>query len=488
LYLQGLASNVETPIVKSCIENAKMLASRGKLDTREMQLLQGTEAFARGHLRLAASIFEKILLSHPLDILTIRTLHDIYYILGDITNMRDCVSRVFSNWEPRMPCYGNVMGMLAFGLEETGVTERAEEYGMQAINMNPSDAWALHAVVHVLDTTGRVEEGRGLLKDMEENWTKATLLDHHLHWHSNLLALEEGDFGAAVGRLDGPMAEDTRFSLFHLADVSSQLWRMELLRSPVCPPLSEAMLKISHVDSPNRNALFSSGGGGEPPKSRWSVVKDSYKPHLGKHISCYNDVFAAMALVASEDEKELRSHLESMEKYCLEGKNSILEQFRPDGNNDAVLLSMQSIPFSQFSNHLSIGNSVEGTLRGIQDNRITTASVGYSLAKAMVSFWKGQVDVSTKLLLETRPHWGMLGGSHAQRDVFEQTLIHSAIQSQHLDLAHALLSHRTTVTRPTSPQSWYLLGSVLQLLGDHAKGMDAKNRAFVLGLGQVSRN
>jgi hypothetical protein len=76
------------------------------------------------------------------------------------------------------------------------------------------------------------------------------------------------------------------------------------------------------------------------------------------------------------------------------------------------------------------------------DNQYITATVGLNVAEAMQSFWLGDYDRCTHLLLQSQPKWHLLGGSHAQRDVFAQTLIHSAMYSGHVELARSLLSER----------------------------------------------
>ena len=78
-----------------------------------------------------------------------------------------------------------------------------------------------------------------------------------------------------------------------------------------------------------------------------------------------------------------------------------------------------------------------------------------------------------------------MGGSHAQRDVFELTLLHAAVGAGRLDVARALLSDRVML-RLASPQSWWLHGSVLKALGEASLGEEAQKRALVLGLGARS--
>ena len=52
-----------------------------------------------------------------------------------------------------------VRGMQAFGLEESGHYEAAEDAGLAAVAVNPDDVWAIHAVTHTYEMRGRVATG-----------------------------------------------------------------------------------------------------------------------------------------------------------------------------------------------------------------------------------------------------------------------------------------------------------------------------------------
>ena len=47
--------------------------------------------------------------------------------------LRDRVAQVLPAWDPSTPGYGYVLGMYAFGLEETALYSRAEDTGRRAL-------------------------------------------------------------------------------------------------------------------------------------------------------------------------------------------------------------------------------------------------------------------------------------------------------------------------------------------------------------------
>ncbi|MCX7325733.1 MAG: tetratricopeptide repeat protein [Hyphomicrobiales bacterium] len=72
----------------------------------------------------------------------------------------------------------------------------------------------------------------------------------------------------------------------------------------------------------------------------------------------------------------------------------------------------------------------------------TARSVGALVGAALGAFHERRFREAARLLLKARPHMKQLGGSHAQRDLFEQMLIESAVRSGDHDLAQGLLQDR----------------------------------------------
>ena len=60
--------------------------------------------------------------------------------------------------------------MYAFGLEESGQYREAEREAHMALEMNRYDCWATHASAHVLEMTGRYEEGLQFMEKTLDDW------------------------------------------------------------------------------------------------------------------------------------------------------------------------------------------------------------------------------------------------------------------------------------------------------------------------------
>jgi hypothetical protein len=82
-------------------------------------------------------------------------------------------------------------------------------------------------------------------------------------------------------------------------------------------------------------------------------------------------------------------------------------------------------------------------------NRTMTAEVGLPVARAMLAHAEGRFDDAVDELWPVRRIVHRFGGSHAQRDVVEQTLVDAAVGSGQVELAAALLRERLN-RRPTN--------------------------------------
>src|SRR5690606_25592598 len=107
----------------------------------------------------AARSLDALLLRWPADLLALAVGHQLDFFVGDARNLRDRPGRTLPQLDPDHPHTGFARGMQAFGLEEAGHYGYAETAGLAAVETNPDDVWAIHAVVHTYEMQGRVDEG-----------------------------------------------------------------------------------------------------------------------------------------------------------------------------------------------------------------------------------------------------------------------------------------------------------------------------------------
>jgi hypothetical protein len=91
------------------------------------------------------------------------------------------------------------------------------------------------------------------------------------------------------------------------------------------------------------------------------------------------------------------------------------------------------------------------TAAGGTNGRMTW-EVGLPLCRALQAFGESDYTRAVELLLPLRLVASRFGGSHAQRDVIDLTLIEAALRGGDRALAHALTAERM-LARPDSPLS-----------------------------------
>ena len=112
-----------------------------------------------------------------------------------------------------MPHYGNLLGMVAFGLEELGLYDMAERYGRDAADQNPDDLWAVHAVAHVMEMQQRAAEGIKWLDYSLDHFRDFNPFRGHIWWHKGLFLIESESLDAAVSLYDHAIHD---LSLIHI--------------------------------------------------------------------------------------------------------------------------------------------------------------------------------------------------------------------------------------------------------------------------------
>lgn len=367
LMLAGTEA-VGLSVARAC----RMAAAAAATNARERQHIAAIDALIAGEYDLASERFEDILLAAPRDALALQIAHIFDFLRGDSRNLRDRVARVLPEWRPDVPGYHAVLGLHAFGLEECGQYGRAEESGREALRLNPKDAWAHHAVAHVMEMQGRVDEGIHWMATREAHWAPDNFFAVHNWWHRALFHLDRDEYSRVLELYDRPIRSGRSKVVLDMIDASAMLWRLHL-RGIDCG-------------------------------ARWNEIAEAWAPLAADGFYAFNDFHAMMAFVATE---------------------------RWDLADETL---------SAMTRRISSPGS----------NATMTLDVGLPLCRGLYAFGRGQYDETVGWLRPMRSIASRFGGSHAQRDIIDLTLIEAAQRDRQSTLVRALASERMAL-KPTSP-------------------------------------
>ncbi|WP_374446659.1 tetratricopeptide repeat protein [Stella sp.] len=349
-------------------------ARRAAADDRERGHLTAIRHFLDGNLAQAARTLEDVAIAHPTDLLALQAGQLTDFLIGDSRMLRDRIARALPAWRPGMPGYHAVLGMHAFGLEETGLYARAEATGKRALEIEPRDGWAKHAVAHVIEMQCRPADGIRFMNENLADWAEDSFFSVHNWWHLALYHLELGDIATVLALYDDPAKIKGGQSpvIFDMLDASAMLWRL--------------MLRGVDVGD------------------RWRPLADAWEPYARSGLFAFNDAHAVMAFAGA-------------------GRHDLVE---------AVLAAE------------------EDAIRGAGDNARITAEVGRPIALGLAAFASGDHRAALDLLRPVRHISNRFGGSHAQRDIVDLTMIEAALRAGEQATAAALVAERADL-RPASP-------------------------------------
>jgi len=146
---------------------------------------------------------------------------------------------------------------------------------------------------------------------------------------------------------------------------------------------------------------------GRPETHRWAALAESWAPVMTVPYYAFDDMFAVMSLVGADDIDAAQVLIDSRRAWLDDA---------PGGVTNARM----------------------------------TADIGVPVCQAVVDFGRGDFDAVVEALMPIRGRIAEFGGSHAQRDAVQRTLLVAAHRAGRRDLARALASERISV-KPDSP-------------------------------------
>ena len=202
-------------------------AQTGAYD-RERGHLEALDAWIGGRFHDACARWEDVLVDHPDDALAMFAAHQGDFFLGQSSELRDRVARRLPAIERGTAIEGYYLGMHAFGLEEMGDYARAEDAGRLAVQRDARNAWAIHAVAHVLEMTGRIDDGITWLASTAEGWSVDNFFAVHNWWHLALYHFDRQQWDEVLRLYDTRIRGSDSVVVLDMVDASALLWRMHL--------------------------------------------------------------------------------------------------------------------------------------------------------------------------------------------------------------------------------------------------------------------
>ncbi len=272
-------------------------AGGDRITAREATHFAALAAWIDGDTVRACAIWAQILLDHPRDLLTLKLQHFALFWMGRSAELRGGPAGVLHAWDEADPGYGNLLGMLAFGHEECGAYAEAEAAGRQAMELNREDLWAVHAVTHVLEMQGRIEEGIAWLDYPDDAWDDRNPFRGHLWWHRALFLLERGDTGAVLALYDRAIRPDPSDFYLDIQNAAALLARLEFL--------------------------------GVEIGARWAELAEQLETRLDDHVLPFTDANAMMALAAAGRTESADRLLTSLKAFAASPGNSAAATMEP---------------------------------------------------------------------------------------------------------------------------------------------------------------
>jgi tetratricopeptide (TPR) repeat protein len=277
------------PVAVQAARTAQSLAAGAT--ARERSHVAALTAWAGGELDRAIALWESILHAHPHDVVAFRLAHFVNFWLGRPQDMVASVERVIPAWSEDIPGFPSILACRCFAQEEAGNYLGAEPSGRRAIELDPGDLWAAHAVAHVMEMQGRRSEGIQWLTMLAPSWEGSHNLQHHLWWHCALFQLEHGEHAAVLELYD------TRF---------------RNLTAPLTVASPDVYIDVQNAAS----ILFRLQRIGVDVGNRWEELADKAEARIGDCLSAFTLPHWLMALTATGRTVAAERMIEAMRAFA----------------------------------------------------------------------------------------------------------------------------------------------------------------------------
>lgn len=355
-----LEAPVAPELAKPFLDNAKR--AKG-LTPREIAAVEAAELFVAGKIPKLIELCEATVSAYPRDMVMLKLGQYHTFNIGDFPAML----RIAQKSQPGAADIAYAHGMRAFGFEECHLLDDAERAAWEALDLDPSEPWAHHALAHIYLTRGQVQEGAAFLESVAHHWSELNSFMHsHNWWH---LAL----FYISAGRTDAL-----------LAAYDSHVWG---LSKDYSQDQIGAVSLLARMEFAGINV-----------GDRWHDVAD----HVAKRGADTTSPFLTLQYLYALGRTQ-RAEAETLLK------------------------------------------AIEGRAEDTSHHDFQTwADVAIWAAHGISAHAAGDYDDTIRFLGKALPRLAECGGSHAQRDLFEQIHLDALVKSGRTSQAQQVLEMRRT--------------------------------------------
>ncbi|HEY1459481.1 MAG TPA: tetratricopeptide repeat protein [Casimicrobiaceae bacterium] len=196
---------------------------------RERRHGHAARRWLEGDAASASLLYAELLRDHPRDRLALLVAHALDFRLGRREMLRDRLKIALAHWDVSDREYGYLLGMYAFGLEETGDYRDALTVARRSLEFIPDNAAAIHVIAHVFEMTSTPDRGIAWLRATQPIWAGNAGFRVHIAWHLALFQFDAGAADEALATYDELIAPHLDAGNNSLVDASALLWRLQLL-------------------------------------------------------------------------------------------------------------------------------------------------------------------------------------------------------------------------------------------------------------------
>jgi tetratricopeptide (TPR) repeat protein len=278
-------------------ERSLRAGAAANLNDRDRAHLEAAQDWAEGRYHRGTVRYGRIAQDYPRDVAAVQFAHVCCFFLGLQHELRDWPLQALRAFRKGEDGYSYIQGMAAFGYEECGDYARADIYGRQAVEADPRDGWAVHAVAHVNEMRGDLETGIPWLANSAQHWAPESGFAYHNWWHLALLYLDRGDIAEVLKLYDEKVRPNPAAQIMlEWIDAAALLWR----------------LRLEGADVGNR----------------FELLADAMARAAEDGIYAFNDLHAIMAFLGAGRMNEVERTLKAMRRVAANGgDNAYMTRF-----------------------------------------------------------------------------------------------------------------------------------------------------------------